>query len=91
MAEFECPICEEEFTLKWHLQQHFRRYHRKHKMVKCGMCKMIFIKKKPISESAGEATERLCKHIDRLGEQYSRRLQSSSPFAIPIHERQADV
>ena len=57
MVEFECPICEEEFTLKWHLQKHFRRYHRKHKVVKCGMCKMIFIKKKPLRETADEITE----------------------------------
>ena len=84
MEEFTCLICELEFPTGSRLQQHFRLYHRKRKLVTCGFCKMMFVKKKTCFELSDEIMARRCRYIDQLGAAYSRKKDLCSPVALPV-------
>ena len=78
-----CLICELEFATKSRLQLHFRLYHRKRKLVLCGFCKMMFVKKKTCFDLSDEIFARRRKYWDQLGAAYSRKEDLFSSVALP--------
>ena len=84
MREFPCLICELEFPTENLLQQHFQLHHRKRKLVVCGFCKMMFVKKKTCHELSDDIWSRRCRYIDQLGAVYSRKKDLCSSAALPL-------
>ena len=84
MGKFMCLICELEFPTRSSLQQHFRLYHRKRKLVVCGFCKMMFVKKKTCHELSDDIWSGRCRYIDQLREVYSRKKDLCSSGAVPV-------
>ena len=84
VGEFTCLICELDFLTEGGLRHHFRICHRKRKLVVCGFCKMMFIKKKTCHELCDDIWSRRSRYIDQLGAVYSRKKDLCSSSAVPV-------